>query len=70
MKWGGKFRAVSGRACLPVWLEQREEIMKIKKEDTIGKIGWDPLVEDFNFKKCQLNLVGTGEPCPLSIMVM
>lgn len=47
MKGAGKFRAVSGRACLPVWLEQREEIMKIKKEDNVGKIGWDPLVEDF-----------------------
>lgn len=51
MKGAGKFRAVLGRACLPVWLEQREEIMKIKKEDNVGKIGWDPLVEDFYLKK-------------------
>ena len=70
MKGAGKFRALSGRACHPVWLEQREDIVKIKKEGNVGKIGWDPLVEDFNFKKCELNFVGTREPCPLRIMVM
>lgn len=70
MKGRGKFKGVSGTGCLPVWLEQREEVMKIKKKDNVGKISWDPLVEDFNLKKCELNFIGTREPCPLSIMVM
>lgn len=56
MKRAGKFRADSGRVCHPVWLEQREEIMKIKTEETVGKISWDPVMEDFNLKDVSLIL--------------
>lgn len=41
------------RQSMPlVWLEQRGEIMKIKKIP-VGKISWDPVVEDFNFSRQQ-----------------
>lgn len=49
MKGAGSFGADSGRVCHPVWQEQREEIMKMKKEGNVGKISWDPVMEDFNF---------------------
>ena len=56
MKKAGKFRADSGRVCHLVWLEQREEIMKIKTEENVGKISWDPVMEDFNLKDVSLIL--------------